>query len=42
MDGLPDGMMGQGHMMGMMGGYAKGRMTLSPEEAQGVAQRWLG
>jgi hypothetical protein len=36
------GMHGQGGgMMGMMGGYASGAMTLSPEEAQDVAQRWL-
>lgn len=34
------GMMGRG-MMGMMSGYAESRMTLSPEEAQDVAQRWL-
>jgi hypothetical protein len=30
-----------GGMMGMMGGYATGNMTLSPQEAQEVAQRWL-
>ena len=36
------GMMGRGNgMMGMMGGYASGEMTLSPQEAEGVAQRWL-
>jgi hypothetical protein len=44
------GMMGQGKgMMGMlrpelgegMGGYASGEMTLSPQEAEAVAQRWL-
>jgi hypothetical protein len=35
------GMMEQGVMMGMKGGYAEGRMTLSPKEAQDVAQRWL-
>jgi hypothetical protein len=36
------GMMGRGSgMMGMMGGYASGEMTLSPQEAEGVAQRWL-
>ena len=36
------GMMGRGSgMMGMMGGYATDEMTLSPEEAQDVAQRWL-
>jgi hypothetical protein len=44
------GMMGEGNMMGMtlaprasagVGGYAEGRMTLSSEEAQDVAQRWL-
>ncbi len=37
---------GRGGMMGMMGGYGagaygSGEMTLSPEEAQDVAQRWL-
>jgi hypothetical protein len=32
------GMMGRG---GMMGGYAAYEMTLSPEEARDVAQRWL-
>jgi hypothetical protein len=36
------GMMGQGSgMRGMMGGYATDEMTLSPQEAQDVAQRWL-
>jgi hypothetical protein len=36
------GMMGQGGMMGMVGSYAgTDEMTLSPEEAQDVAQRWL-
>jgi hypothetical protein len=36
------GMHGRGGgMMGMMGGYATDEMTLSPEEAQDVAQRWL-
>lgn len=35
------GMMGRGGMMGMRGGYASGSMTLSPEEAADVAQRWL-
>ena len=36
------GMHGRGGgMMGMMGGYATDEMTLSPEEAQEVAQRWL-
>jgi hypothetical protein len=44
------GMMGRGGgMMGMrgpelgegMGGYASGEMTLSPQEAEDVAQRWL-
>ncbi len=36
------GMMGRrGGMMGMMGSYASGEMTLSPQEAQEVAQRWL-
>ncbi len=30
-----------GGMMGMMGSDATGKMTLSPEEAEGVAQRWL-
>jgi hypothetical protein len=30
-----------GGMMGMMGGYASGNMTLSPQEAGEVAQRWL-
>lgn len=36
------GMMGRGGgMMGMMGGYATDEMTLSPDEAQDVAQRWL-
>jgi hypothetical protein len=33
------GMMGRGS--GMMGGYATDEMTLSPEQAQDVAQRWL-
>lgn len=33
------GMMGRGG--GMMGGYATDEMTLSPQEAQDVAQRWL-
>jgi len=33
--------MHRGGRMGMMGGYATGEMTLSPEEAQDVAQRWL-
>jgi hypothetical protein len=28
-------------MMGMTGGYATGEMTLSPQEAEAVAQRWL-
>jgi hypothetical protein len=28
-------------MMGMIEGYASGGMTLSPQEAQEVAQRWL-
>ena len=32
--------MGSG-MMGMMDGYASGEMTLSPQEAEDVAQRWL-
>jgi hypothetical protein len=32
---------GNGGMMGMMGGYATGNMTLSPQHAQEVAQRWL-
>jgi hypothetical protein len=36
------GMMSRGSgMMGMMGGYASGEMTLSPQEAEAVAQRWL-
>ena len=36
------GMMGRGSgMMGMMGGDASGEMTLSPQEAEDVAQRWL-
>ncbi len=36
------GMMGRrGGMMGMMGSYASGEMTLSPQEAEEVAQRWL-
>jgi len=38
------GMMGQGGMMGrrgMMAGLATGEMTLSPTEAEEVAQRWL-
>ena len=36
------GMMGRGSgMMGMMGGYASGEMTLSAQEAEDVAQRWL-
>ena len=35
------GMHGGGGMMGMMGGYATDEMTLSPEEAHDVAQRWL-
>jgi hypothetical protein len=36
------GMMSRGGgMMGMMGGYASGEMTLSAQEAEGVAQRWL-
>jgi len=36
------GMMGRGGgMMGMMGGYASDEMTLSPQEAEGVTQRWL-
>ena len=36
------GMMGRGSgMMGMMDGYASGEMTLSPQDAEGVAQRWL-
>ena len=36
------GMMGRGDgMIGMMGGYASGEMTLSPEEDEDVAQRWL-
>ena len=35
------GMMGRGRGMGMMGGYATDEMTLSPEGAQDVAQRWL-
>ncbi len=36
------GMHGRGGgMMGMMGGYATDEMTLSPEEAQEAAQRWL-
>jgi len=38
------GMMGRGGMMGrrgMMGGLATGEMTLSPAEAEEVAQRWL-
>ena len=30
-----------GGMMGMMGGLASGEMTLLPQEAEGVAQRWL-
>jgi hypothetical protein len=33
------GMHGRGG--GMIGGYATGDMTLSPEQAEGVAQRWL-
>jgi hypothetical protein len=32
------GHMGRG---GMMGGYASGEMTLSPQDAEAVAQRWL-
>jgi hypothetical protein len=36
------GMMGRGRGMGgMMGSYATGEMTLSPEEAVDVAQEWL-
>jgi hypothetical protein len=36
------GYMGRsGGMMGMMGGYVAGNMTLSPQEAEEVAQRWL-
>jgi hypothetical protein len=36
------GMMGRGSgMMGRMGGYASGEMTLSPQDAEEVAQRWL-
>jgi hypothetical protein len=35
------GMMGRGSGMMGMGGYASGDMTLSPQEAQDVAQRWL-
>ncbi len=36
------GMMGRrGGMMGMMGSYGSGEMTLSPQEAEEVAQRWL-
>jgi len=38
MMGQGGGMMGQG---GMMGGYASGEMTLSPQEAEEIAQRWL-
>ena len=35
-------MMGRGSgMMRRMNGYASGEMTLSPQEAEGVAQRWL-
>jgi hypothetical protein len=30
-----------GGMMGMMGGYGSGQMTLSPQDAEEVAQRWL-
>jgi hypothetical protein len=45
---IGNGMVGYG-MMGMlrpelgegMNGYATGKMTLSPQEAQEVAQRWL-
>jgi hypothetical protein len=33
--------MHRGGRMGMMGGLTDGEMTLSPEEAQDVAQRWL-
>ena len=36
------GMMGRNSgTMGMMGGYATDEMTLSPQEAEDVAQRWL-
>ncbi len=36
------GMMGRdGGMMGMMASYASGEMTLSAQEAEDVAQRWL-
>ena len=36
------GMMGRrSGMMGMMGSYASGEMTLSAQEAEDVAQRWL-
>jgi hypothetical protein len=35
------GMHRRGGMMGMMGGYATGEMTLSPAEAEQSAQRWL-
>ncbi len=35
------GMHRRGGMMGMMGGYATGEMTLSPAEAEQIAQRWL-
>ena len=36
------GMMGRrSGMMGMMGGYSSGVMTLSAQEAEDVAQRWL-
>jgi hypothetical protein len=33
--------MHRGGRMGMMGGYSDGEMTLSPEEAEEVAQGWL-
>jgi hypothetical protein len=35
------GMHRRGGMMGMMGGYATGEMTLSPVEAEQITQRWL-
>jgi hypothetical protein len=38
MHGRAGGMMGRG---GMMGGYATVEMTLSPQEAEEVAQEWL-
>ena len=38
MHGRAGGMMGQG---GMMGGYATGEMSLSPQKAEEAAQEWL-